>query len=413
MLSRLKNVFPIRNIVRIVDFHFASLERLHESTRATRETLDRMAGSAVRNEIAILDGLSEVVSALAEIKAQTAGAATREALESARHSLASNDTAILNTLAEMRAEVAEVASRAALENATRSLAASDASILNVLSEMSSTLAEIKAGVGPNPIVIDVAGGHDAQDREIALLEYLFSYLPTRNAIDVGANVGAFSERLLETGYEIHAFEPFAPSFEELQARLGARPGFQASQCAIGAEDGVSELHIAANTTSAASGPDPRLFNSLVDHPLTEDLAWVATAPVQVRSLASLRCKGEIPEDASLLKIDTEGFDLQVVRGMGASTYSVVMTDFWDAEHPLGRPGVGRLADLAGEMRCRGYLWYIVIYHAYPSDAVVSFYCNQVRTIPRSWGNVLFFREHPLFAHALDWCNATMPRTLFR
>ena len=111
-------------------------------------------------------------------------------------------------------------------------------------------------------------------------------------------------------------------------------------------------------------------------------------PVPVRTLESLRRGGEIPNRAGVLKIDTEGFDLEVIRGMGTETSPVVMAEFWDARHSFGQSGKGRLEDLVNEMRQRGYHWHIVIYHL-EEAATISYYCNQVRTVPNSWGNALF------------------------
>jgi hypothetical protein len=105
-LSRLKNVFLIRDIVRIIDLHFASLERLQLSMQADRQALESSAGCVIRNQIAILDGLSRIVSALAEIKAQSAGE-----LERARHSMAANDNSTLNALSEMSSTLAEIKAR--------------------------------------------------------------------------------------------------------------------------------------------------------------------------------------------------------------------------------------------------------------------------------------------------------------
>ncbi|MGH7916279.1 MAG: FkbM family methyltransferase, partial [Candidatus Binataceae bacterium] len=81
----------------------------------------------------------------------------------------------------------------------------------------------------------------------------------------------------------------------------------------------------------------------------------------MRSLESLRKAGEIPQVAGLLKIDTEGFGLEVIRGIGEGRFPVV-TEYWDAAHVFGHSGQGRLEELVREMSARGYRWYIVIYH---------------------------------------------------
>jgi hypothetical protein len=110
-----------------------------------------------------------------------------------------------------------------------------------------------------------------------------------------------------------------------------------------------------------------------------------------------------------MKIDTEGFDLEVIRGLGREDETpVVMTEFWDAVHSFGRSGKGRLEDLVKELKSRGYLWYVVIYHA--EDGSISYYCNQSRTLPNTWGNAVFFREQSLFLRAFTWCEKILAST---
>jgi hypothetical protein len=49
--------------------------------------------------------------------------------------------------------------------------------------------------------------------ESGLISFLYSYLPARSVVDVGAHVGDVLETLLTAGYEVYAFEPFPPSYQ--------------------------------------------------------------------------------------------------------------------------------------------------------------------------------------------------------
>jgi hypothetical protein len=151
---------------------------------------------------------------------------------------------------------------------------------------------------------------------------------------------------------------------------------------------------------------------LVPRASDEDLDFSDTIPVQVRSLGSLALSGEIPGRVGLLKIDTEGFDLEVMRGIGELRASAVMVEFWDAEHEFGKSGRGRLDDLATEMKRRGYGWYLVIYHL-DAKSLISYYHNRSDTVPGSWGNAIFFEDQQIFAESLRWVEHMLPPTLFR
>ncbi len=250
-----------------------------------------------------------------------------------------------------------------------------------------------------------------ENPEIGLLEYLYSFLADTTAIDIGANVGRVSERLLKTGYTVYAFEPYPPSFAALEQTLSGYERFHPFEFAIGAADGTMSLHIAADLSKKDKW-DTTLFHSLVEHPMLDDLQFSKSVPVKVRSLESLRHSGEIPDSAGVLKIDTEGFDLEVMRGAGDGQFSVVVMEFWDPAHPFGLSGHGRLEDLVTEMKRRGYGRHIVIYHL-DESSTISYYCNRRETVPKSWGNVLFFQDLDLFRRALGWCDQVLAPTLCR
>lgn len=248
--------------------------------------------------------------------------------------------------------------------------------------------------------------------EVGLMSYLYSYLPNRNALDIGANTGDVSEHLLQSGYEVYAFEPFSPVFDKLKHRLNDTVGFHPFQVAIGAQDGTANLHIATDLSGSGKYGNSDLFSSLFPHSMLDDLKFTDTVQVQVRSLDSLHQASEIPPDIGLLKIDTEGADLEVIRGMGEHRYSVIIAEFWDEEHPFGKSNApNKLGELVVAMKQRGYHWYIVIHRTELYDA--AFYCNYPRSVKAAWGNVFFFQSHDLFTQGLKWCSATLPTTYFR
>jgi FkbM family methyltransferase len=248
--------------------------------------------------------------------------------------------------------------------------------------------------------------------DIELMVYLYSFLPHRRAIDVGANRGDVSGRLLQTGYEVYAFEPFPPVLTKLKERLADNPNFHAFPYALGATCETMDLHIAADQTAENTYEDATFYNSLTPHSLSEGLTFTETIPVEVKTLASLHNDVDLPPDIGLVKIDTEGFDLEVIKGMADHRYPVVVAEFWDPSFPFGQTGaMNHLKDLVPAMRERGYGWHIIIYRIWGSHDI-SFYCNANYSLANSWGNVFFFQDHAIFSEALKWCNATMPATYF-
>jgi FkbM family methyltransferase len=251
-----------------------------------------------------------------------------------------------------------------------------------------------------------------QDLDIELMTYLYSYLPYRLAVDIGANRGDVSSRLLQVGYQVYAFEPFPAVIDKLKNRLGDHPNFRLFPFALGSENQTQELHIATDETPDNTYQDASFYSSLTKHSLSEGLVFNDTIPVTVKTLASLHDAEELPKDIGLVKIDTEGFDLEVIKGMGNYRYPVVVAEFWDQNFPFGRSGaMNQLPDLVNAMKERDYHWHLVIYRIWGSSDV-SYYCNSAYSLDNSWGNVFFFQDYHVFHQALLWSASVMPATYF-
>ena len=256
-------------------------------------------------------------------------------------------------------------------------------------------------------------GEDLEPEE-KLITFLYSFLPSRKAIDIGANRGDISESLLKAGYQVYAFEPYTPVFEQLCQRLQQNSDFQAYNIAIGSHDTTMDFHICSDQSEEQIFQNPSLYNTLFPHSMPQGLNFTETRPVQVRSLESLHQTGEISHDIGLVKIDTEGYDLEVIQGMGKAQYPVVVAEFWDKNHIFGQSGTLNRLDLLVEgMKKRDYHWYLVIGRSdkpsnYNFNYDIFFYGNYPETVDNSWGNVFFFREYEVFKQALSWCSTFLP-----
>ncbi|MGC2129702.1 MAG: FkbM family methyltransferase, partial [Candidatus Aquilonibacter sp.] len=131
-------------------------------------------------------------------------------------------------------------------------------------------------------------------------------------VDVGANVGDWlgMVRASLTGrpFAALAFEPSVSAFEELQRRYGADSGIVLSNIALGSE---------AGSLAFIEEPDAGRGSTLVAEFMR---TRGTTRTVTVATLdAALRDAGWSHVD--LLKIDAEGYDLQVMRGARESIAS--------------------------------------------------------------------------------------------
>jgi FkbM family methyltransferase len=313
--------------------------------------------------------------------------------------LVTNDTEILEAVGQILLVMPQMQARNE-QNQSR-----------LMEEMRREIAQFKAEIAaaalnnPKPAQAD-PDKFAATNPEVVLLQHLYSFLPIPIALDIGANVGDVTARLLESGYEIYAFEPNPPIFAALKEKFAGQDRVHSFQLALGSSTETMDLHVAVAPEGQVKYGEPSLFSSLIEHPMPKDLPFTDKVPVTVETLANLSKSGRIPGRVGVIKIDTEGFDLEVLRGIGSLEADVVMTEFWDSSHSFGKSGKGRLDESAKEMKSRGFHWYLVIYH-HDESSTLSYYCNRPSTVNGSWGNALFFRDHELFLRAVKWCEGAL------
>jgi len=124
-------------------------------------------------------------------------------------------------------------------------------------------------------------------------------------LDVGAHDGSFTHNLRRMGFKglVHCFEPNPDLFRQLAARFKDDSEIGVFDCALGECDGTKPFHVTNH---------PNLGSMLV--PLTAPVDHVAQ--VQVRRLDSVFAQliEPVKQARVFLKIDTQGYDLEVIKG---------------------------------------------------------------------------------------------------
>jgi len=135
-------------------------------------------------------------------------------------------------------------------------------------------------------------------------------LPLASVVDVGANVGQFSllVRGLHPGANIIAFEPLPDAAEKFRKVFAGDSRVRLHEAAISPEQGTATMHVSAAADSSSLLPIGARQSELF--PGTEE---VGTAEVVVGPLDAFVSVEDITAPA-LLKIDVQGFDLEVLRG---------------------------------------------------------------------------------------------------
>lgn len=230
-----------------------------------------------------------------------------------------------------------------------------------------------------------------QELEINFLTDIAPLLSNPTFVDVGAERGAVAEALFGLGLKGTLFEPLERHLNCLTP-LAQRHGGRIFNVAISDSDGVRPFHIATN----AAGEELDHFHSLERADGGEQFHHGRSVLVQCRSLVSLVREGVVPSRLGILKVDTEGCDLAVLRGLGSLRPELVICEYFTAGLYDGWPD-GAPEPLIALMESLGYNEYVAIKRGVHGEISVPGPCAFA---PGQWGNLLFF-EHALYLRARD------------
>ncbi len=163
------------------------------------------------------------------------------------------------------------------------------------------------------------------DRHVA---WLLQRYEVDLVIDVGANTGQYAGALRRRGYTGHiaSFEPVPAFAAEVEKRSAHDDRWTIHQLALGSTEGTVPIHVQRTFSSLLPTSDygKQRFTTL------RELSGTEQVEVPVRRLDTLldellepvRALGR-PDPRIYLKMDTQGFDLEVFRGLGERVRDVV------------------------------------------------------------------------------------------
>jgi FkbM family methyltransferase len=150
---------------------------------------------------------------------------------------------------------------------------------------------------------------------------LLSHMKVNCVFDVGAHCGEFGAELRRCGYTGHivSFEPVRDTFALLQQRCARDPRWTAYNVALGAQESTESINV-TKTTEFSS------FRATTEFAVRRfpDSATVRSEEVAVKRLDDIfqECLATIPNPRVYLKLDTQGWDLEVVKGATGCLESV-------------------------------------------------------------------------------------------
>jgi FkbM family methyltransferase len=172
-------------------------------------------------------------------------------------------------------------------------------------------------------------------------------------LDVGANTGQFAQGLRASGYHGHiiSFEPLSEAYARVVAAAAADPLWDvAERCAVGGSDNWAEINIARNSYSSS------LLPMLDRHrEAAPESAYQGTESCRVTTLDSyIERTFADPTTLFGLKIDTQGYEAQVLAGLSRNhqRVKVIVCEMSLAPLYADGPGMSELCRLLAELGYR-------------------------------------------------------------
>jgi FkbM family methyltransferase len=183
-------------------------------------------------------------------------------------------------------------------------------------------------------------------------------------LDVGANVGQYAMHIRSLGYRgrIESFEPLGSASEKLRLKANQHGAgkWKVHNYALGSAPATDTINV--STHSAASS-----FRKLsaIEHAI--DLTTVGHETVTIVRLDSIYSELCASSDNVCLKIDTQGFEMQVLEGAGTRLSEIKLIQL-EASLVPQYMGESLIEDLIAYLRSRSFvpIWIINGYTAKPS-----------------------------------------------
>ncbi len=211
---------------------------------------------------------------------------------------------------------------------------------------------------------------------------LFSTLKINCVLDVGSYQGEFAKWLRRIGFAglIISFEPVTANFDILEESRAEDTEWHAHRMALGATRGTAEIRVFTGATFHS-------FLAPSDYGrarFPDKLQLERTESVQVERLDNIlnQLVGGLEDPRIFLKVDTQGYDLEVIRGLGAEAGSISALQVEMAVTPIYDHVTNSFVDALSHLHQLGFQMsgmFPVSYAAGDDIRVVEFDCVMCRS----------------------------------
>jgi len=186
------------------------------------------------------------------------------------------------------------------------------------------------------------------------LQMLFSAYEISCVLDVGAHRGEYGLWLRRNGYrgDIVSFEPVQVNFQHLASVTARDPRWHCVNYALGAENKVASINVSSVTVfSSFHAPNPTAQAIFGQAPAVQ-----RSEEVEIRRLDTLldTLPVNISRDRTYLKLDTQGWDLEVIAGAQGVLDRIIALQTEVAVQPIYE-GMPAMADSLAAIAAHGFV----------------------------------------------------------
>ena len=140
---------------------------------------------------------------------------------------------------------------------------------------------------------------------------LMKYYGINKVIDIGANEGQFAHFIRKSGFngELHSFEPLDEAYQKILKQSSYDKNWKVYQLAVGDACGETEINVSENSVSSS------ILEMNASHlELAPQSRYTKKQTIEIKTLDSLKDILALDKGNIFLKIDTQGFEKNVLKG---------------------------------------------------------------------------------------------------
>lgn len=168
-------------------------------------------------------------------------------------------------------------------------------------------------------------------------------------LDIGANDGRYAREIREAGWQgqIASFEPQPAAFQRLKAAFGNDPQWTGHPIGLGSEDAVMSMHVHEMDVLSS------FLNKL------ETLEGTKNIEVPVKRADHILNEVLKGHKRPFVKMDTQGFEMEIIKGFGERTKDVIGWQLEMCVEPLYQ-NQPRMEEIIARMASLGFsLWRVL------------------------------------------------------